>query len=35
MYGRHSELFGSSLGSGILIKPIWDAAATLASARVS
>jgi hypothetical protein len=27
MYGRHSELFGSSLGSGILINPVSDAAA--------
>jgi hypothetical protein len=34
MYGRHSELFGSSLGSGILINPVPDAAAPLASAAM-
>src|SRR5215831_13732248 len=34
MYGRHSELFGSSLGSGILINPVSDAAAQLASAAM-
>ena len=34
MYGRHSELFGSSLGSGILINPVSDAAAPVASAAM-
>jgi len=34
MYGRHSELFGSSLGSGILINPVSVAAAQVASAAM-
>src|SRR5262249_52885882 len=35
MYGHHSELFGSSLGSGILTNPVCDAPdAPLASAAI-